>query len=79
MRTEAVNIPKFKELGNPAFAIETPPEHIALGSITLCVAKKQSGKTRFITNLLYQLKQAGCMNRFFGSRHSFSNRKMLEN
>ena len=80
MRTEAVNIPKFKELGNPAFAIETPPEHIALGSITLCVAKKQSGKTRFITNLLYQLKQAGCMDRIFWiSDTASSNKKMLAN
>ena len=43
MKTAPVNIPAFRDLGNPAFAIETPIEHIALGSITLCVAKKQSG------------------------------------
>ena len=80
MKTQPVNIPDFKELGNPAFAIETPRDHISLGSIVLCVAKKQSGKTRFITNLLYQLKQAKCMDRIFWiSDTASSNRKMLEN
>ena len=43
MKTEPVNIPAFRDLGNPA-CNRNPPEHIALGSITLCVAKKQSGK-----------------------------------
>ena len=80
MKTEPVNIPAFRDLGNPAFAIETPLEHIALGSITLCVAKKQSGKTRFITNLLYQLKQSGCMDRIIWiSDTASSNKKMLKN
>ena len=80
MKTQPVNIPEFKELGNPAFAIDTPSEHISLSSIVLCVAKKQSGKTRFITNLLYQLKQAGSMDRIFWiSDTASSNRKMLEN
>ena len=30
MKTQPVNIPEFKELGNPAFAIDTPTEHISL-------------------------------------------------
>ena len=80
MKTHPVNIPEFKELGNPAFAIDTPRDHISLSSIVLCVAKKQSGKTRFITNLLYQLKQAGSMDRIFWiSDTASSNKKMLEN
>jgi len=80
MKTQPVNIPEFKELGNPAFAIDTPREHISLSSIVLCVAKKQSGKTRFITNLLYQLKQAGSMDRIFWISDTVSsNKKMLEN
>mmetsp|Transcript_7477 Transcript_7477/g.28102 ORF Transcript_7477/g.28102 Transcript_7477/m.28102 type:complete len:112 (+) Transcript_7477:769-1104(+) len=79
MKTQPVNIPEFKELGNPAFAINTPPEHISLASIVLCVAKKQSGKTRFVTNLLYQLKQAGSMDRIFWISDTVSsNKKMLE-
>ena len=43
MKTRPVDIKPFKELGNPAFAIDTPRDHISLGSLVLCVAKKQSG------------------------------------
>ena len=80
MKTIPVDIKPFKELGNPAFAIDTPRDHISLGSLVLCVAKKQSGKTFFLSNLLYQLKQAGCMDRVFCLSDTFdSNKKMLEN
>ena len=80
MKTRPVDIKPFKELGNPAFAIDTPRDHISLGSLVLCVAKKQSGKTFFLSNLLYQLKQAGCMDRIFCLSDTFdSNKKMLEN
>ena len=80
MKTRPVDIKPFKELGNPAFAIDTPRDHISLGSLVLCVAKKQSGKTFFLSNLLYQLKQAGCMDRVFCLSDTFdSNKKMLEN
>ena len=58
MKTTPVDIKPFRELGNPAFAIDTPRDHISLGSLVLCVAKEQSGKTFFLSNLLYQLKQA---------------------
>ena len=79
MKTRPVDIKPFKELGNPAFAIDTPRDHISLGSLVLCVAKKQSGKTFFLSNLLYQLKQAGCMDRVFCLSDTFdSNKKMLE-
>jgi hypothetical protein len=43
---------KFKNLGTAPFAIETAPEHIKLHTITLAVAKKGSGKSFFISNLL---------------------------
>ena len=80
MKTTPVDIKPFRELGNPAFAIDTPRDHISLGSLVLCVAKKQSGKTFFLSNLLYQLKQAGCMDRVFCLSDTFdSNKKMLEN
>ncbi|MDB0053661.1 hypothetical protein N9F40_01355 [bacterium] len=80
MKTRPVDIKPFKELGNPSFAIDTPRDHISLGSLVLCVAKKQSGNTFFLSNLLYQLKQAGCMDRIFCLSDTFdSNKKMLEN
>ena len=48
MKTTPVDIKPFRELENPAFAIDTPRDHISLGSLVLCVAKKQSGKTFFL-------------------------------
>ena len=80
MKTRPFDIKPFKELGNPAFAIDTSRDHISLGSLVLCVAKKQSGKTVFLSSLLYQLKQAGCMDRIFCFSDTFdSNKKVLEN
>ena len=80
MKTIPVDVPAFKDLGNPAFAIDTPRDHIRLGAVCLCVAKARSGKSRFVTNLLYQLKQAGCMHRIFClSDTTKSNHKMLKN
>ena len=32
MKTTPVDIKPFRELGNPAFAIDTPRDHISLGS-----------------------------------------------
>jgi hypothetical protein len=80
MKTRPVHIRPFKELRNPAFAIDTPRDHISLGSLVLCVAKKLSGIFFFLSNLLYQLKQAGCMDRVFRLSDTFdSNKMMLEN
>ena len=80
MKTKPVDVPAFKDLGNPAFAVDTPRDHIALGAVCLCIAKARSGKSRFVTNLLYQLKQAGCMHRIFClSDTTKSNHKMLKN
>ena len=79
MRTQPVGIAPFKDLGNPSFTVNTPSHHISLNGIVLCVAKKQSGKTRFVSNLLYQLKQASCMDRIFCLSDTFdSNKKMME-
>ena len=80
MKTKPVDVPAFKDLGNPAFAVDTPRDHIALGAVCLCIAKARSGKSRFVTNLLYQLKQEGCMHRIFClSDTTKSNHKMLKN
>ena len=80
MRTEHISQLEFKDLGNPAFSIQTPPNHISLHNIVLCVAKKQSGKTYFISNLLNQLKEAKCMDRIICISDTFdSNKKMMEN
>jgi len=79
MRTEPVGI-KFQDLGNPAFSIPTPDHHISLCNICLCVAKKQSGKTYFLSNLLYQLQEANSIHRIFILSDTFnSNKKMMEN
>ena len=45
MKTKSIPNLKFKDLGNDAFSVPTPPEHISLNSVILLVAKKQSGKT----------------------------------
>lgn len=66
---------KFKDLGNPAFGIETPSEHIKLNCLMLLVAKKGSGKTFFATNLLNMLP----FDRIIVVSSTFdSNKKMLE-
>jgi hypothetical protein len=70
---------QFKDLGNPAFTIETPAHHISLNTIMLLVAKKQSGKTYFVSNLLHQLQQAKCMDRIICISDTFdSNLKMMQ-
>jgi len=55
MKSEKIKGIKFKDLGNPAFTIETPPQHIKLHTLLLAVAKRQIGKTFFITNLMRML------------------------
>jgi len=52
MKTRPVDIKPIKELGNPAFAIDTPRDHISLGSLVFCVAKKQSGKKNLVEPLV---------------------------
>ena len=80
MKTTSVDSKPFRKLGNPAFAIDTPRDHISLRSLVLCVAKKLSGKTFFWSNLSYQLVQVGCMDRIFCLSDTLdSNKKMLEN
>ena len=79
MKTESIKEIEFKDLGNESFSIQTPSHHIALNNIVLCVAKKQSGKTYFISNLLNQLKECKCMDRIFCISDTFdSNKKMME-
>ena len=71
---------KFKDLGNPAFTIQTPENHISLHTILLAVAKKGSGKSYFITNLLNQFKESKCMDRIFCISDTFdSNKLMMKN
>ena len=53
MKTKSIPNLKFKDLGNDAFSVSTPIEHIALNSVILLVAKKQSGKTFFASNLMF--------------------------
>lgn len=80
MKTESIKSINFKDLGNPSFTIKTPDDHISLCNITLCVAKKQSGKTYFISNLLHQLQEAGSIHRIFILSDTFdSNKKMMKN
>ena len=47
---------KFKDMGTAAFAIETPPLHIKLNALVLCVGKSKSGKSFFASNLMDWLK-----------------------
>ena len=42
MKTKSIPNLKFKDLGNDAFSVSTPTEHISLNSVILLVAKKQS-------------------------------------
>ena len=55
MKTVSTNL-RYKNLGTAPFAIETPNEHIKLHTILLAVAKKGSGKSYFISNLLNWLQ-----------------------
>ena len=50
MKTKSIPNLKFKDLGNDAFSVSTPTEHISLNSVILLVAKKQSGKTFFASS-----------------------------
>ena len=51
MKTVSTNL-KYKNLGTAPFAIETTKEHIKLHCVLLAVAKRGSGKSYFISNLL---------------------------
>ncbi|CAL6398376.1 unnamed protein product [Bathycoccus prasinos] len=76
-KTKSIPNLKFKDLGNDAFSVSTPTEHISLNSVILLVAKKQSGKTFFSSNLMNQLKQV--KDRTFVISDTFnSNKKMME-
>ena len=79
MKTKSIPNLKFKDLGNDAFSVSTPTEHISLNSVILLVAKKQSGKTFFASNLMNQLKQVKACDRIFIISDTFnSNKKMME-
>ena len=79
MKTKSIPNLKFKDLGNDAFSVPTPPEHISLNSVILLVAKKQSGKTFFASNLMNQLKQVKACDRIFVISDTFnSNKKLLD-
>ena len=79
MKTKSIPNLKFKDLGNDAFSVPTPQEHISLNSVILLVAKKQSGKTFFASNLMNQLKQVKACDRIFVISDTFnSNKKMME-
>ncbi|CAL6429370.1 unnamed protein product [Bathycoccus prasinos] len=78
-KTKSIPNLKFKDLGNDAFSVSTPTEHISLNSVILLVAKKQSGKTFFASNLMNQLKQVKACDRIFVISDTFnSNKKMME-
>ena len=51
MKTVGTNL-KYQNLGTTPFAIETSKEHIKLHCVLLAVAKRGSGKSYFISNLL---------------------------
>lgn len=75
MKTEKLSKIKYKDLGTPAYNVDTPSEHIKLHTLMLCVAKKGSGKTFFITNLLRMLP----FDRIIVVSPTFhSNKKMME-
>ena len=77
MRTKPTGL-KLRNLGNAAFSVETPPEHIKLHGIVLAVAKKQSGKSFLLTNILSQLQKAGSMDRIIVVSDTLdSNKKMM--
>jgi hypothetical protein len=79
MKTKSIPNLKFKDLGNDAFSVSTPTEHISLNSVILLVAKKQSGKTFFASNLMNQLKEVKACDRIFVISDTFnSNKKMME-
>ena len=79
MKTKSIPNLKFKDLGNDAFSVSTPIEHISLNSVILLVAKKQSGKTFFASNLMNQLKQVKACDRIFVISDTFnSNKKMMD-
>ena len=78
MRTKSTGL-KLRKLGNDAFSLETPPEHIKLHAIVLAVAKKQSGKSFLLTNILSQLQKAGSIQRIIVVSDTFdSNKKMMD-
>ena len=78
MRTKPTGL-KLRKLGNDAFSVETPPEHIKLHAIVLAVAKKQSGKSFLLTNILSQLQKAGSIQRIIVVSDTFdSNKKMMD-
>ena len=69
---------KFKNLGNPPTAIQTPDNHINLPTQVLALGSVGRGETFWITNLLRQLKESKCMDRiFFISSTVSSNLKLL--
>ena len=82
MKTKSIPNLKFKDLGNDAFSVSTPTEHISLNSVILLVAKKQSGKTFFASNLMNRLKQVKACDRIFVISDTFNsnkkNKKMME-
>jgi hypothetical protein len=47
---------KMCDVGTDPFCVDTDEEHIKLHSITLAVAKRGSGKSYFLSNLLKWLK-----------------------
>ena len=77
MKTKSIPNLKFKDLGNDAFSVSTPTEHISLNSVILLVAKKQSGKTFFASNLMNQLKQVKACDRIFVISDTFNSNKKI--
>ena len=63
-------------MGNPAFEIDTPRDNISLGSLVLCVAKRQSIK-KIIVEPNVSTETMDCV--FCLSDTFDSNKKMLEN
>ena len=47
MKTKSIPNLKFKDLGNDAFSVPTPPEHISLNSVILFVARRNRAERLF--------------------------------
>ena len=78
MRTKPTGL-KLRKLGNDAFSVETPPEHISLNGLILAVAKAKSGKSFLLTNILSHLQKAGSIQRIIVVSDTFdSNKKMMD-
>ena len=72
MRTKSTGL-KLRNLGNDAFSVETPPEHIKLHGIVLAVAKKQL----FAHEYTLTSPKAGSIQRLLVVSDTFDSKKKM--